>query len=59
MFLSRVCSVVGYVRRVYREYLLGKYCIEISGEVKVRYGLNVLPNIPVRFGTNSILVPDT
>ena len=43
--------------REYRGCLLGKYRTEVFG--KVRYGLNTLPNTPVRFGMNSIPVPGT
>ena len=64
-------GVYGRVRtKVYRGYLLGKYLTEVFG--KVRYGLNTLPNTPVKFdtasipyrtsvwfGTNSTPVPDT
>ena len=35
-----------------RGYLLGKRTTEVFG--KIRYGLNTVPNIPVRFITNSI-----
>ena len=35
----------------------GKHPAQVFG--KVRYGLNILPNTPVRFGTRSIPVPDT
>ena len=43
--------------KVYRVCLLGKYPTEPCQSV--RYGRNTLLNTPVRFGTNSIPVPDT
>ena len=43
--------------KVYRGYLLRKYPTEPYRSV--RYGRNTQPNTPVRFGTNSIPVPDT
>ena len=48
---------LGVLRRVYTVYwgyLLGIYPIE-----EVRCGLNIIPNTPIRLGTNSIPVPDT
>ena len=51
-------DVLGRVRtKVYRGYLLSKFPTEVFG--KVRYGLDTLPNTPIRFGTNSTPVPDT
>ena len=38
-------------------YFLGKHPTEVFG--KVRYGLSILPNSPVGFGTNPIPVPET
>ena len=59
-----VSSSKGVIGRVFRtcqrrlgENWLGEHPTEAFG--KVRYGLNALPNTPVRFGTTSIQAPDT
>ena len=50
-------GVFGRVRtKVYWGYLLDKYPTQVFR--RARCGLNTLPHTPVRFGTNSIPVPD-
>ena len=60
--IARACSVPGTYMEYVPNYTGGscsvnsKYPTEVLG--KLRYGLNTVPNTPVRFGTNSTQVPE-